>query len=591
MHPCRVLVSLGALMTGSAIAQDLTPSRVFEVVSPSVVVVEALNRDGKAIAQGSGVVTEPGVVVTNCHVLKQAEGTRVRAVTQKWAAHVRHKDEVRDLCSLSVAGLTAPSVTMRQSSTLKVGEPVYALGAPQGFELTLSDGIISSLRQVDGGAVLQVTAPISPGSSGGGLFDAKGRLIGITTLYWKESQQLNFAVPADWIAQLPRRSGVTDARLDPASRRAFPPQYPAELVGSGVAGDVNVIVTLSDKGLVDDVAIEKSSRNRLLDEAAKAAAWRWTYYPAQLNGKPVPSRIRVPLSFEGGPVASAAARQPGNVETARALQQLVDYDAYMLKNDPTYASKRSKLDALVREIRKSRPPQEWLEATSEAYRSIPSEAAGSSQNSLLLTQYISALIYAINAQWLRPASVVRGSSCKLLVHQLDGGIVQEVEVADPCGFDEAGKESIRRAAFKASPLPYAGFEKVFNRRLLINFRPEDLPSASTVAGSTGRWTLIYDADDRSIEMDSITKTRAGNYVSAWTKTTYTTPSSIGTIRNAKSIKTLHRYNCAARTIQVQDVTVYGVREEVLDSGGASGTVTSVIPESIGEVQWEAACER
>jgi serine protease Do len=82
-----------------------------------------------------------------------------------------------------------------------VGEPVYTLGSPVGLELTLANGILSGRREEGGRAYIQTTAPISPGSSGGGLFDAHGNLIGITTLaiVGKEhlNQSLNFAIPAD----------------------------------------------------------------------------------------------------------------------------------------------------------------------------------------------------------------------------------------------------------------------------------------------------------------------------------------------------------------------------------------------------------
>jgi tetratricopeptide (TPR) repeat protein len=91
------------------------------------------------------------------------------------------------------------------TSRLKVGARVYAIGAPKGLELTLSEGIISSLREVDGGQYLQISAPISPGSSGGVMFDEEGQLIGLPTFYVAEGQQLNFAVPVEWITELPER--------------------------------------------------------------------------------------------------------------------------------------------------------------------------------------------------------------------------------------------------------------------------------------------------------------------------------------------------------------------------------------------------
>jgi hypothetical protein len=95
--------------------------------------------------------------------------------------------------------LTLQAVDVRASSKLATGEHVYAIGSPEGLELTFSEGVISALRDTEGVRMIQTSAPISPGSSGGGLFDAQGNLIGITTFQLKEGQSLNFALPGDWI--------------------------------------------------------------------------------------------------------------------------------------------------------------------------------------------------------------------------------------------------------------------------------------------------------------------------------------------------------------------------------------------------------
>ena len=82
-----------------------------------------------------------------------------------------------------------------------MGERVYTVGAPQGLELSLAEGIVSSKRTIDGGRFIQTSAPMSSGSSGGGLFDAYGHLVGITTSILKNSQNLNFAIPAEEYAR------------------------------------------------------------------------------------------------------------------------------------------------------------------------------------------------------------------------------------------------------------------------------------------------------------------------------------------------------------------------------------------------------
>ncbi|MGH7442102.1 MAG: trypsin-like peptidase domain-containing protein, partial [bacterium] len=165
--------------------------------------------DGKATTLGSGVVVAPGLVITNRHVIKGGVSFRVEHDGKKWPARLVRVDPDHDLAELSVAGLSASPAKLRDSSKLAVGEKVYAIGSPEGLELTISEGLISGLRDFDGEPVIQTSAAISPGSSGGGLFDAEGRLVGITTFYLKEGQSLNFALPAEWTVALNRRPEVT----------------------------------------------------------------------------------------------------------------------------------------------------------------------------------------------------------------------------------------------------------------------------------------------------------------------------------------------------------------------------------------------
>jgi hypothetical protein len=103
-----------------------------------------------------------------------------------------------------VTGLDLPRVTMRPSTRVAVGERVFALGAPRGLELSLSDGLVAALRRdkENGPARIQTTAPVSHGSSGGGLFDGHGQLIGIITFSAVDGQNLNFAHPTEWIEEL-----------------------------------------------------------------------------------------------------------------------------------------------------------------------------------------------------------------------------------------------------------------------------------------------------------------------------------------------------------------------------------------------------
>ena len=136
------------------------------------------------------------------------------------AAKLTAQNETRDLCVLFVDELSIPPaakpVPLGVARNVSIGEEVYAIGAPRGLELSLSRGIISQLRGEGGkraAPILQTDAAISPGSSGGGLFDQDGKLIGITTFkaLGTGTEGLSFAIPVEWVVELtaslePRRS-------------------------------------------------------------------------------------------------------------------------------------------------------------------------------------------------------------------------------------------------------------------------------------------------------------------------------------------------------------------------------------------------
>ena len=243
-------------------AQTLSPQEVFRRVSGSVVVIEVNDspREGETrlIASGSGVVVpsrEKDItsVVTNCHVVAKAgDGfLGLTAGETNGLGWVAGKDAARDLCIVhalfydadsegvplsdgkgEVAYQKLPAAQVGSSQWLEVGDPVYAVGAPQGLELSLSNGLVSGFREYKGSEYIQTTAPISKGSSGGGLFDAQGRLVGITTMYVKDGQALNFAVPAELIASIPA--------IGPAMQQAAHapgPVRPSSTVASTSAGD------------------------------------------------------------------------------------------------------------------------------------------------------------------------------------------------------------------------------------------------------------------------------------------------------------------------------------------------------------------
>ena len=153
---------------------SMSPSEIFKKVSPSIVVIRStekkLDRNSMSGGQGSGVVISDETVITNFHVIANNPVITVKYQDKKYPATLIYADKIRDLAQLSVPNLKAPSVTKRSYKLINVGDSVVAIGAPQGLDLTLSQGLISAIREDKGNVLIQTSSAISHGSSGGGLF-------------------------------------------------------------------------------------------------------------------------------------------------------------------------------------------------------------------------------------------------------------------------------------------------------------------------------------------------------------------------------------------------------------------------------------
>jgi len=175
---------------------------VFATVGRSVYVVVAARTEEDVKAQrarfGSAVAMDERTLVTNCHVIDEMPLIWLRQGGQMVRATPAGGDGDTDRCLLAVSpGRLSAVPGVRPWDDLRVGETVYTIGAPKGLEATLGQGLISGLRTVKGVRYVQTSAPISPGSSGGGLFDAAGNLVAITTFHIRDAEGLNFAIAAD----------------------------------------------------------------------------------------------------------------------------------------------------------------------------------------------------------------------------------------------------------------------------------------------------------------------------------------------------------------------------------------------------------
>ena len=186
-------------------AQDYLPELV-KRIKPSAVAIETFDAKGATLSRGSGFFISNNKIITNRHVIEKSNRVEVHLMNgSKYAAKgVLAIDGEGDLAILQVdvpPSLAVPLPFARTSP--QEGESIVVIGNPFGLEGSVSDGIVSAVRIIPGyGKIIQITAPISPGSSGSPVVNMLGQVIGVATLQAAEGQSLNFAVPSERISQL-----------------------------------------------------------------------------------------------------------------------------------------------------------------------------------------------------------------------------------------------------------------------------------------------------------------------------------------------------------------------------------------------------
>ena len=201
-------------------AQELRGEDIYAKINEAVVTIYAYDSNQQILTQGSGVVlNDKGWIVTNYHVFNGSD-----------KLVVKHKDKIvaytdiigvdveKDILILKVADKSFQSIFIGNSDSLKVGQKIYAIGSPKGLENTMTDGIISGLRNYDEKTknLIQISAPISHGSSGGAVVNSKGELIGISSLSATDGQNLNFAIPVNDVLKIYNGKDVEKNQLSSA---------------------------------------------------------------------------------------------------------------------------------------------------------------------------------------------------------------------------------------------------------------------------------------------------------------------------------------------------------------------------------------
>lgn len=230
------------MLFGASSAHTQSAQEIARKAFGSIVLLVMEDANGQPLSLGSGFFVRYDEIASNLHVVEGATKGYAKLVGQKAKYDIEGitaVDSERDLVVLKISAAGAQPLYIGSSDAVQVGESVYAVGNPQGLEGTFSQGIVSSIREVGTNKILQITAPISPGSSGGPVLNVKGEVIAVSVATFLGGQNLNFAIPSNYLKTLLGEAGPTKplANAKPTKTRR---SILADLGGrssEGVAGE------------------------------------------------------------------------------------------------------------------------------------------------------------------------------------------------------------------------------------------------------------------------------------------------------------------------------------------------------------------
>jgi hypothetical protein len=240
--------------------KEWSPREIARRVFPSVVLIVTYDVNGKPSSLGSGFFVKNGVVATNYHVISGAKDIRVKRVNQKGiykVIRVIQADKDRDLALLKIENATAPVLALGDSQRIGVGEEIYVAGNPEGLEGTFSQGIVSARRGRD---YIQISAPISHGSSGGPVLNKASEVIGVAVGTVEAGQNLNFAIPIEYLKQLMMRNEVPPIDIAPEAKAQESEVESSEWRRITIRLESNRVTLTSDKELDDYSAYKGRDR-------------------------------------------------------------------------------------------------------------------------------------------------------------------------------------------------------------------------------------------------------------------------------------------------------------------------------------------
>ena len=287
----------------------LTVLEIAKIASDSTVFLR-IKRVNNEVVSGSGFFIGEDKIVTNYHVIENIASGTVELISEETVYPIESIfaiDEAHDLAIVKVVGIEAPPLLLGDSDAVQVGQNVYVAGNPWGLEGTFSTGVVSAVRQGNqlvADQVIQITAPISPGSSGGPVLNDQGEVIGVSVGQLSLGQNLNFAVPVNFLKTLRVTPQTTtpppkvSAEYDQAPRflKQVEPEYPEAARRAWIEGTVVLEFTIGIDGKATDIKVIQSLGFGC-DEAAIKAIKECRFIPAKRNNMAVPLRVRLPIRF------------------------------------------------------------------------------------------------------------------------------------------------------------------------------------------------------------------------------------------------------------------------------------------------------
>ncbi len=220
----HTLILVSPLAVVAVHATDI-PALV-QKAKPAVVEILTFDQQNNLLKTGTGFFISPdGLLLTNYHVI--SGGSSIMAKTPTGAVYflksVLSASKTYDVAKLQFFATDVPYLTLGSSSGAIEGQRVLVIGNPEGLGGTVSDGIISAFR--DNRSMIQITASISPGSSGSPVLDEAGNVVGIVTQVFKEGQNLNFAISSESIRDAIAKSAVVTAKWPDGRKLLHPDQF------------------------------------------------------------------------------------------------------------------------------------------------------------------------------------------------------------------------------------------------------------------------------------------------------------------------------------------------------------------------------